>query len=287
MPPTNCVGRRERSSATVMVLSGESSQQMSFEPPEWKHALEEAARRAKADVIGVKRIAEIQHARLVTTVLQAFGDDPRAVFFIEGLPPTGNIPRPDLILLHPDVGVLVVENKGITLGTFHDDVPFAVAQLVVGDDQIERVPVTLVPVALFVFLRAWRRLEEPAVLQDQIVDAGHFLAASSASLSRAAARIAFRCPQHRNRDGQIQCGGFLFHISRRQVDEHGVGQKGISAVEDGPPNPLDGFLHGRLGQSHDGRSFPSHAWPHRPRPRKAAVDAQEDERVDLGEHKEK
>ena len=80
---------------------------------DWKRDLLAAERRAVATVHGVSRIAHVHHARLVTVALAAFGDDPRATFFIEGLPPRGHIPRPDLILLHPDLGVVVIENKGV------------------------------------------------------------------------------------------------------------------------------------------------------------------------------
>jgi superfamily I DNA and RNA helicase len=86
---------------------------------EWKRAFEQGVRRAKAQVFGWKQVEHVQHAILVTTALQAFGDDPRATFYMEGLPPVGDIPRPDLILLHPDIGVLVIENKGIELGSIH------------------------------------------------------------------------------------------------------------------------------------------------------------------------
>jgi hypothetical protein len=86
---------------------------------DWKKDLKEAVLKAKADVIGWQQIEYVQHAILVTTALAAFGDDPRATFYVETLPPVGNIPRPDFILLHPDIGVLVIENKGIELGDIH------------------------------------------------------------------------------------------------------------------------------------------------------------------------
>ncbi|MGN6368663.1 MAG: ATP-binding domain-containing protein [Phycisphaerae bacterium] len=73
-----------------------------------------AGNKRKSHVTGIRHIQEAQHARLLLTALQAF-DSPHATFYIEGLAPSGNIPRPDLILLHPDVGVLVIENKGISL----------------------------------------------------------------------------------------------------------------------------------------------------------------------------
>jgi superfamily I DNA and RNA helicase len=86
---------------------------------EWKEAFDGAVRRARAEVFGASQITHVQHAILVTTALLAFGDDPSASFFMEGLPPVGDIPRPDLILLHPAVGVLVIENKGVELGAIH------------------------------------------------------------------------------------------------------------------------------------------------------------------------
>lgn len=81
----------------------------------WKQRLEQAALKAKAKVVGWQKIREVQHGLLIATPLDAFGDDPRASFFIEVRNTTGDIPRPDLILLHPEVGVLVVENKGISV----------------------------------------------------------------------------------------------------------------------------------------------------------------------------
>lgn len=85
----------------------------------WKHPLEQAVLEAKAKVIGWQKINEVHHGLLVTTAIRAFGDDPRATFFIEVRTAAGDIPRPDLILLHPDVGVLVVENKGVALADIH------------------------------------------------------------------------------------------------------------------------------------------------------------------------
>lgn len=80
---------------------------------DWKTALAAAAR--TCTVVGWEKIEHRQHAVLVMTAIKAFGDDPRASFYIEQRTGLGNVPRPDLILLHPDVGVLVIENKGIGL----------------------------------------------------------------------------------------------------------------------------------------------------------------------------
>jgi superfamily I DNA and RNA helicase len=84
-------------------------------PPDCFAQLQRAVNAAKATVTGWQRVQHAQHAIFLQTALAAFGDSPHATFYIEGLAPNANIPRPDLILLHPDVGVLVIENKGITL----------------------------------------------------------------------------------------------------------------------------------------------------------------------------
>lgn len=88
-------------------------------PADWKAALLAAERRAVAAVHGASRIKHVHHARLVTVALEAFGADPRATLYIEGLTPRGKIPRPDLILLHPDIGVMVIENKGLRAADIH------------------------------------------------------------------------------------------------------------------------------------------------------------------------
>lgn len=73
----------------------------------------DAVRAAKAVVIGAEAVELTQHARLATVAIRAFGDTPDAAFFIEMLPPVLRLPRPDLVIAHPDLGVLVIENKGI------------------------------------------------------------------------------------------------------------------------------------------------------------------------------
>lgn len=82
---------------------------------DWKDGLQHALRTAKAKVVGWQQIREAQHGLLIITALAAFGEDQRATFFIEIRSTAGNIPRPDLILLHPEIGVIVIENKGIAL----------------------------------------------------------------------------------------------------------------------------------------------------------------------------
>lgn len=82
----------------------------------WKQELQRVATQAKAEVVGISRIDHFYHAALVKVAIEAFGDNPGATFYIEGKPPAGGIPRPDLIILHPDIGVLVIENKGVDLG---------------------------------------------------------------------------------------------------------------------------------------------------------------------------
>ncbi len=88
-------------------------------PPDCFANLRRAVDQAKAIVTGWQRIEHAQHAIFLQTALAAFGNSPHATFYVEGLAPNANIPRPDLILLHPEVGVLVIENKGITLDQIH------------------------------------------------------------------------------------------------------------------------------------------------------------------------
>ena len=84
-----------------------------------KSMLEEAVRRSRARVQGWEKIQQAQHAALLSVALQAFGDDPRARFYAEDGGPSGHIPRPDLIIVHPEIGVLVIENKGVWLQDIH------------------------------------------------------------------------------------------------------------------------------------------------------------------------
>ncbi len=84
-----------------------------FDPTSFKSQLAELARKYK--LVGWDKIAHYHHARLVIAMIEAFGDDRRAVFHIETRSGNHSIPRPDLILIHPEVGVLVVEHKGISL----------------------------------------------------------------------------------------------------------------------------------------------------------------------------
>ncbi len=83
--------------------------------PDWTQRLDSAIKTTKAQVVGADRIGQYWHACLATIMLEAFGDLSEAFFFFESRSPRGKIPRPDLVLLHPQVGVLVVENKGVTL----------------------------------------------------------------------------------------------------------------------------------------------------------------------------
>lgn len=82
--------------------------------------MREICARAKAYCHGIDAVELTQHARLISIAVQAFGDEPDAAFFVESLPPSVRIPRPDLVIAHPDIGVLVIENKGVPLADIHD-----------------------------------------------------------------------------------------------------------------------------------------------------------------------
>lgn len=81
----------------------------------WRQQLTSTVKAARAQVMGADQIDQYWHGRLVIRMLEAFGEESDAYFFIESLSPRGNIPRPDLVMLHPQIGVLVMENKGVDL----------------------------------------------------------------------------------------------------------------------------------------------------------------------------
>jgi hypothetical protein len=82
--------------------------------------LEAAERAAMATCHGTDAIESVPHARLVAVAIEAFGGEKDAAFFVESLPPSSRIPRPDLVIAHPDLGVLVIENKGVRLTDIRD-----------------------------------------------------------------------------------------------------------------------------------------------------------------------
>jgi hypothetical protein len=84
-------------------------------PSNWKDDLNQFARNSRAHVLGLEKVVHFHHGKLIRLALEAFGDDPACVLFIEILPPSQCFPRPDLIIIHPLLGVLVIENKGIEL----------------------------------------------------------------------------------------------------------------------------------------------------------------------------
>ena len=75
--------------------------------------LRAAADAAAGRAYGLEAVEHAGHAKLVETALLAFGDDDHARFYIETLPPRGSVPRPDLIVVHPEIGCVVIECKGV------------------------------------------------------------------------------------------------------------------------------------------------------------------------------
>jgi superfamily I DNA and RNA helicase len=87
---------------------------LSADEKAWRDVLEGAARKARCQVIGLSYVREYFHSVLLKTAIEAFGDDPKTIMYVEIRSTAGDIPRPDLILLHPELGVVVVENKGVS-----------------------------------------------------------------------------------------------------------------------------------------------------------------------------
>jgi superfamily I DNA and RNA helicase len=85
----------------------------------WRSELRAVAAACRAHVSGIEKVVHRHHGTLIKLSMEAFGDDAGAVIFVETLPESRAFPRPDLILIHPMLGILVVENKGVTLDQIH------------------------------------------------------------------------------------------------------------------------------------------------------------------------
>lgn len=79
-------------------------------------ALDEVVRQCRARVIGWRKVEHYQHGLLVRFALAAFGNDPRATLFMEETPPSGYVPRPDLIDVL--VGSFAPEGQRVTTRDF-------------------------------------------------------------------------------------------------------------------------------------------------------------------------
>jgi len=79
---------------------------------DWKNALNKVARDAKIEVVGKDDVKNESHAMVVISLLKAYGSSPSGFVYIEPYLPKGTPRPPDVLICHPDLGVLVIEVKG-------------------------------------------------------------------------------------------------------------------------------------------------------------------------------
>jgi len=81
----------------------------------WHQELTSAVRDAEIKVLGQDDVKNEAHARAAIAVLKAYGDSPAGFVYIEPCTARSTRRPPDIIICHPDVGLLVVECKGLPL----------------------------------------------------------------------------------------------------------------------------------------------------------------------------
>src|ERR1017187_1044281 len=78
--------------------------------PSWRVRVSQSVRDARIEVIGQQDVKNEAQADAVCAILRAYGDSPRGFLYVEPYLPKKVGPN-DILLCHPDVGVLVVEIK--------------------------------------------------------------------------------------------------------------------------------------------------------------------------------
>lgn len=81
----------------------------------WTPALYGAMRNAKIRIVGQDDIKNEAQAQVVIAIIQAYGDSPAGFVYIEPYTAKSTKRPADILLCHPDVGVLVIEVKGYVL----------------------------------------------------------------------------------------------------------------------------------------------------------------------------
>jgi superfamily I DNA and RNA helicase len=81
----------------------------------WQDTLRRKVRDAKIEVIGQDDVKNYAHAAAVIGILSAFGDSSAGFVYIEPCTPSSTAHPADILLCHPDVGLLVIEVKGYTI----------------------------------------------------------------------------------------------------------------------------------------------------------------------------
>jgi hypothetical protein len=81
-------------------------------PPHWRVRVSRAVRDAKIEIIGQEDLKNEAHADTFIAVLASYGASRRGFVYVEPYLAKKSIRPHDILLCHPDLGVLVIEVKG-------------------------------------------------------------------------------------------------------------------------------------------------------------------------------
>jgi len=81
----------------------------------WRQDLYAAIRKAKIRVVGQDDVKNEAQARVAIAIIKAYGNSPAGFVYIEPYTARSTKRPPDVLLCHPEIGVLVIEVKGYTL----------------------------------------------------------------------------------------------------------------------------------------------------------------------------
>lgn len=84
-----------------------------------KRELDSAIRDAKIDVIGQDLVKNRAQAKVLSAVVKAYGDSPAGFIYAEPTRARTTLRPPDVLLCHPDVGLMVFEVKGHVIDDLH------------------------------------------------------------------------------------------------------------------------------------------------------------------------
>jgi hypothetical protein len=99
-----------------ITASGQTTMHPRPTRPPWRLRVSQSVRNAKIEVIGQQGVKNEAHGEAVIGILQAYGQSPQGFVYIEPyLPKTATRPN-DILLCHPEVGVVVIEVKGHGIG---------------------------------------------------------------------------------------------------------------------------------------------------------------------------
>jgi hypothetical protein len=84
----------------------------SISEKEWRDSLSRRIRDCKIEVIGHDDVKNFAQAKAVLGILAAFGDSPAGFVYIEPCTFRSSHKPADIVLCHPDVGLLIIEVKG-------------------------------------------------------------------------------------------------------------------------------------------------------------------------------